>query len=783
MTGTRKLAGYVVFDCETTIKSEYKRKANPFSKDNWVVYVGTKAQGGDSKVQRYLHPDANRGWLAEVLATNPLMLVGFNTKFDILHAIAKDEANLKAYMRWIADGGVVYCAQLAEYLLGGMLPELQMLSLDEVAPKYGGHVKIDEVKALWEAGVDTPDIPEDLITEYLHGDCDNTEKVFLGQMKRAREHGQVKQLLVNFGSLCFTIEAERNGMFVDSELGMELTKELEDELAELDADLNSYIPEDLPFAFSWGNRYHLSPLIFGGRIKYDAREYDLKAGGSTFVPPNPEGDPAYAYAQRDEVMYVCNDGSLTSDMLDPNVTFFQSGKNEGKAKTKKVKVDDYTKPKGRMAARYWEFEGFTEPETSWASSTPGLYSVAEGVIDALGNRDIPFLKSLGRRAKVNKDLTTYFITTDPKTGEKKGMLTLVQPDNIIHHSLNHTSTVTGRFSSSSPNMQNIPKEGKSKVKQVFKSRFGEKGKIIQSDFTALEIYIQAILTGDKQLIQDLIAGLDMHCARVATTYGVDYDMVKAAVKAEGKEDFPGEKVWSTRRTKAKVFSFQRAYGAGAALIALSTGMPREEVDALIVAENERYPSIEPFYADLMKSIENSKRGIRKTIPHPDYPAKLVELRTGYYRTPDNCLYAYIEQPSPKFVVDREGKWTGFSPTEIKNYIVQGEGATWMKAAMWMMVRAMYNTENMDGQALIVNTVHDASYMDAHDSVALEAAGLQHAAMELASTLMETYFGWEQPVHVPCETVWGPSMADEFPIEGLEASANKWKEVIKTNYIK
>src|SRR5690606_27330576 len=145
-------------------------------------------------------------------------------------------------------------------------------------------------------------------------------------------------------------------------------------------------------------------------------------------------------------------------------------------------------------------------------------------------------------------------------------------------------------------------------------------------------------------------------------------------------------------------------GAGAALIALSTGMPREEVDELIIAENKRYPQIEPFYAELMKTIEASKRGVRKVIPHPNYPAKQVELRTGYYRTPDNCLYAYIEQPSPKFVVDREGKWTGFSPTEVKNYIVQGEGATWAKAAMWLAIRAFYHHDNFGGLALLVNQV-------------------------------------------------------------------------------
>lgn len=784
------MSGYITFDVETTINSSFKRKGNPFDERNWVVYVGHKVQGQEVVTTRYLHPDANQGWLAKLLEHKPKLLVGFNIKFDILHAIVRDEVNRKAYMQWVAAGGNVWDCQLAEYLLNGMLPEHHMLSLDETAPRYGGDVKVDEVKAMWEAGIDTPDIPEDLLTRYLIGDVTNTEKIFLGQLQRARDCGQTKSILLNNGSLLYTIEAERNGMAIDSELGLALAKELEDERTELDQRLQGYLPADLPFDFGWSNRYHLSPLIFGGRIKYEVREYDLLDGTTTTTPPD-AGDPAvYAYSSMDEVHYVLENGGTynkayydlelaagTPDL--PEIVFIQSGKNEGQAKTKKVKVPNREKPKSRMAEKFFEFPGVTEPYKGWASSTPGLYSVAGEVIEALGERNIPFLKDLGRRAKVNKDLTTYFITTDPKTGESKGMLTLVQPDGIIHHSLNHTSTVTGRFSSSNPNLQNIPKGGKSKVKRVFRSRFKD-GVIIQSDFTSLEIYIQAVLTKDKQLIADLIAGLDMHVKRVAQTAGIEYvealRLCKTMVMTPEGEvpEFPE---WVDRRTKAKVFSFQRAYGAGAAKIAATTGMTEEEVKELIAAEQAMYPEIEPWYAMLMASVDASKRGVRKTIPHPDFPAKQVELRTGYYRTPDNKLYAWIEQPSPRFVVEREGKWTGFSPTEIKNYCVQGGGGEWAKAAMWLAVRGYYHHGNFDDKALLVNQVHDACYSDADPSVKLQAAGLLHAAMELASQFMETYFGWPQPVHVPSETKWGPSMMDEISIDGLDASADSFKPLL------
>lgn len=754
---------YRTLDCETTIHKSFKRKANPFDPANWVVYVGDKKAKQDSTVVRYLKPEDNKGWLVPLLTPDIKLLVGFNIKFDILHAIAKDEANLQAWMKWVAGGGNVWDCQLAEYLLGGMLPELHMMSLDEVAPKYGGHLKDDEVKALWEAGIDTPDIPEDLITSYLHGDCSNTEAIFLGQLVRARECGQTKSLLLNFGSLLYTIEAERNGMKIDYELGCKLAAELEIELAALSARLHEYLPKDLPFEFNWGSRHHLSALIFGGSVKYKAKANVL----------GEDGQPTYY--QTDAEFYVCDDGSLTADPLNSGVAFYKSGKNEGRPKTKKVKVWDYERgPKQRLEDFLHPFDGFTTPWEGWATATEGVWSTSAAVIEALGDRDIPFLKDLARRAAVDKDLGTYFIRKD-KDGNNVGMLTLVQEDGVIHHSLNHTSTVTGRFSSSNPNLQNIPKGGKSKVKQVFVSRFPG-GKIIQSDFTSLEIYIQAILTGDQQMIDDLKAGLDMHCARVATVYKVDYVTVYelARVKEEG--------LWVDRRTKAKVFSFQRAYGAGAAKIAATTGMDQTEVEELIAAENIRYPAVEPFYEKLGRTIEASKRNVRKVIPHPNFPAKQVELRTGYYRTPDNKLYAYMEQPSPEWVVKQKGVWTGFSPTEIKNYIVQGEGGEWAKAAMWLCVRAYYHHQNFGGLALLVNQVHDACYADADDSVAFEAAALLHACMEAASELMEIYFGWPQPVHVPSETKWGANMSEEHSIEGLKERAAEYRKFLTTQYI-
>lgn len=697
---------------------------------------------------------------------SPKILVGFNIKFDLLHAIYRDEENLNAYMDWIVAGGQLWDCQLAEYLLEGMLPEAQYLSLDEVAPRYGGVLKPDEVKAMWEAGIDTPDIPADLMLKYLPGDLTNTEACFVGQLTRARQAGQTKSIMLNMGSLVYTIEAERNGMKIDQERGLMLAKELEEELVRLGQKLQEYLPKDLPFEFKWTSRHHQSPLIFGGHIKYEIDE------------PIFDEQMQPVYYQKKEVHYVLTDGTTTADMMHPDIVYAKSGKNQGQAKTKQVTLPDIERgQKTRKADRFYKMPGYTEPEPQWKTSTDGLYSVAGEVIEALGNRDIPFLKDLSLRAKYQKDLTTYFITTDPKTGEQTGMLTQVQADGMIHGQFNHTATVTARFSSSNPNLQNLSGKDKSQVKSLFISRWGADGVICQSDFTSLEVYIQAILTGDKQLIADLLAGLDMHCVKAAAKNHVDYEFVVDQVKRLKDPH------WIKERKGAKEYSFQSAYGAGDLAISLATGMHIDEVKALREADMKRYPDVKPWYDRLTASIEASKRGVRKVVPHPDFPAKQVELRTGFWRAPDNKLYAWIEQPSPKFVVEREGKFSNFTPTEIKNYPVQGEGGEWAKAAMWLAVRSFYKMRNFGGKGLLVSQVHDACYGDFHNDVKFEAAALLHACMESASEFMQYYFGWHQPVHVPSETTWGSSMIEEADIPGVKDRAKHYREQLRQDYMK
>lgn len=785
---------YRTFDIETTIKQSYKRKGNPFDKANFVCVSGHKHRDEPRcTFEHFGHLNWKKpfDWFTKLLK-NTSILVGQNIKYDILYAL-REPQNQDAWMDYVARGGTVWDCQLAEYLLNGMRQEDHMLSMDELAPRYGGDLKFDEVKAMWMQGICTSMIDEDLLKRYVVGDDDlggdigNTEKIFLGQLARAKAAKQGKSIMMNMGSLLCTIEMENNGMCIDEALGAIHAAELTAQLAEIKAGLDAFLPADLPpeVEFSWTNRYHLSPLIFGGPVKYDKRMPILDELGQQ------------TYSQKKEEQYVTAAGSTISKtayhaLLErgeaaPELVYFAGGLKKGEPKTKQVTVDDLDKPKSRMETLVYQFPRMTEPMKKWQSTPEHLYQVGADIIEELEKRDIPFLKALGKVQSMSKDLGTYYITTDAK-GNTKGMLSLVQEGGLIHHRINHTSTVTGRFSSSDPNLQNISKGQEqrdgtikgSRVKLVFISRFKD-GVIAQSDFTALEVYCQAILTKCKQLIADLKAGLDMHCVRVASKEGITYE--EALLKCKGTDDVPADPVWDSKRTDAKVFSFQRAYGAGAAKISESTGIPKEDVDALIVAEDTRYPEIPKFYEGLTATVHANRRPTSKFCAHPDDANVTCQLGVSYSRTPDGKLYAYQESPSPGFLL-KKGIVQGFSPTEIKNYIVQGTGGEWAKAAMWLAIRAFYKRRNFDGRALLVNQVHDALYGDFAPEVHEEASALLHACMEAASDWMEYYFGWYVPVPVPSVTECGPNMLQASTMKSPEwkAMAQRFRQELRTEYM-
>lgn len=782
---------YMVFDLETETHTKYKRKANAFLEENWVVMRGWKLQG-DTRGYATYHPTLDRSSYLRI-PDDVMLLVGFNLKFDLLWEMAQGNPDLKAFFK---RGGKIWDCQYVEYLLRGHTQDVQMVALDDIIESYGGRRKIDEVKLLWEAGVQTSEISEKLLADYLlgteeekrnSGDIGNTEKIFLGQVRKAVQLGMKLMIEDRMDGLLCTTEMEFNGLKIDRDVAQARLLVLQEDLRTATTALNQSLPE-LPWTFNWNSRIQVSCLIFGGTAKYKVREeyidektgelarlkatetWPLFTGPNGTVPINPNK------CQYDDIKMLhyikYNRGGMPAILWQDTV---RSGPKKGQGKTKKVDVPGELKIKWQD--RFYKFEGLAEPDKAWQGlETDGageyIYSTSGDVIEELLARtDIPFLKAYDRKNELTKEIGTYYYVIN-EDGEEKGMLTCVMPDGTLHHKLNHTSTVTTRLSSNDPNLQNLPRVdmdsgvAKSEVKRMFVSRFGEDGVMVEIDYSQLEVVVQGVLSGDPNLCDDLRAKKDFHCIRVGAKHKISYeDAVKwckqgisyPALEASG---FVGK----IERTKCKVFSFQRAYGAGAAKIAVTTGMPIKEVEELIENEDSLYPGVVAFNDRVAKEVAATAE------PFPafcDVQQRYRNFRKGYYRAPTGTRYCFRTYDAPDYVKKR-GQDQTFSPTQLKNYPVQGTGGEFVQAVLGLLWRHFISTDNYAGRAFLVNTVHDCVWADVHKDVLHQVVPKMVEIMQSIPEYYNSRYGMNITVPFPVEAEIGPNMMDLHHYEPLAA---------------
>ena len=438
---------------------------------------------------------------------------------------------------------------------------------------------------------------------------------------------------------------------------------------------------------------------------------------------------------------------------DGELVYYLSGLKKGEQKFKNVSVPGELKVKYQYF--FYELEGFADAKAldiAKGANTDGkdqpVYSVDSDSIALLGHLDVPFLKAMARKSALDKEIGTYYVTVD-KSGNMKGMLTCVEPDTkIIHHALNHTSTVTSRLSAANPNMQNIPRGDKSTIKAMFVSRF-EGGKVAEIDYSQLEVVVMGLLSGDPKLTSDLLAKVDFHCVRVAAREGCTYEEAKEWCK---NEDHVNHAVWSVFRTECKVFSFQRAYGAGASTIALSANMTVEKVKEMIVVEEKMYPGVEKFHVGVEAEINATAEAFRD--PERGYRV----FRKGTWQAPTGTLYGWRSWDAPKFMKDR-GIDDTFSPPEIKNYPTQGTGGEIVQMILGVLWRYFVKTDNWGGKAFLTNTVHDCIWFDLHPDVADEVLAVSKKIMESVPQLLKHFFGINCPVPFPVDVEIGDNMLE------------------------
>lgn len=205
------------------------------------------------------------------------------------------------------------------------------------------------------------------------------------------------------------------------------------------------------------------------------------------------------------------------------------------------------------------------------------YSTAAGVLEELRGMH-PIIELVLEHRQLSKLKSTYLdalpLLVNPRTGR-------------VHTSYHQTGTVTGRISSSDPNLQNIPIRTEI-GRQVRRAFIAEEGCLLLSaDYSQVELRIMAHISQDPGLLSAFERGEDIHASTAATVM-----------------DVPLSQVTPEMRRIAKSINFGLSYGMGAYGLAQRTGLSQEEAAEFIANYFARYPQVGEY-------IEETKRMARE----------------------------------------------------------------------------------------------------------------------------------------------------------------------------
>jgi DNA polymerase-1 len=249
--------------------------------------------------------------------------------------------------------------------------------------------------------------------------------------------------------------------------------------------------------------------------------------------------------------------------------------------------------------------------------------------------------------KYEKLLTTYL----------EPIPELVDEHDCLHGSFNQCVTDTGRLSSSSPNLQNIPVKTElgREFRNCFISRFPG-GKLLVVDYSQIEVRILAHLSQDTLLLKAFNEdNIDMHVLTACMLY-----------------DLPADKITKDMRSVAKTLNFGVIYGMSSRKLSVDAKIDEQDAARYIGTYFERYSGVNTFKEECQKLAE--KDGFIQTI---------LGRRLFF----------------------AEGKYIG---TRAMNYPIQGSAADIIKKAMVVCSKEI---QDKDLKTLMILQVHDELVFD------------------------------------------------------------------------
>ena len=305
------------------------------------------------------------------------------------------------------------------------------------------------------------------------------------------------------------------------------------------------------------------------------------------------------------------------------------------------------------------------------------YSTDAKVLEELYGKH-PLIATILEHRKLAKLQSTYLDGLKPLVNAKTAR---------IHTHFQQMVTVTGRLSSTDPNLQNIPtrtEEGK-QIRRIFVPGEGFDW-LMSCDYSQVELRILACIAKDELLLESFRHGQDVHARTAAEVFGV-----------------PLEEVSSEMRSRAKAVNFGIVYGISDFGLAKQLQVSRKEAAGYIESYLTRYAGVKKYMDDMIQLAReqgyvSTLMGRRRYLP--DIRHSNFNLRSFAERTAINTP-------------------------------IQGTAADIMKKAM---IDVQIALEAAKCQSRILLQVHDELVLEVVESEKEQVAELVRSAMENAVQL-------------------------------------------------
>jgi len=277
------------------------------------------------------------------------------------------------------------------------------------------------------------------------------------------------------------------------------------------------------------------------------------------------------------------------------------------------------------------------------------------------------LAKLAHQNKICDDILTFRELTKLKNTYIDALPLLInKKTGRVHTSYAQAVAVTGRLSSTNPNLQNIPvrTERGREIRKAFIPR-DENHVLISADYSQIELRIVAAISGDINMCEAFKTGKDIHTATAAKVFNVE----EAEVTKE-------------MRYRAKSVNFGIIYGQGAFGLAENLGISRGEAKEIIDNYKKQFPNIQKYMDDTINFAKES----------------------GYVETLMGRKRWLRDINSANFTV------RGFAERNAINSPIQGSAADMIKLAM-IKIHAEFKRQNFRSKMLL--QVHDELVFDAH----------------------------------------------------------------------